>query len=217
MKTAIYTAIIGDYDTFIEPRFIDKEYDYILFTDQDNIVSPSHRIIKIKDESLDSTRLARKIKILPYLFLPDYDYTIWHDANIVQQKSIKELVDSVKSDWFIMKHPMNTCVYQEAELCKRLGKDNSEIIDAQMDKYKDEGYPANNGMVASGIIFRKNTKKVNRLGRNWFNEVKEHSKRDQLSFNYALRKIDISIEYTEYNTILQNEFKIEKLHKNYGK
>lgn len=46
-------------------------------------------------------------------------------------------------------------MYDEAEACINFKKDDPEIIRAQIDRYKREGYKADNGLIANGIMFRK--------------------------------------------------------------
>lgn len=64
-------------------------------------------------------------------------------------------------------------------------------MDAQMERYRNEGYPEHNGLIDSGILVRelKNQKVIN-LMETWWQEVLHGSKRDQLSFNYACWKND---------------------------
>jgi hypothetical protein len=82
MKKVIYTSIIGNYDVLEEPRFIPKGYDFICFTDQ--IIEKPNSVWKIKQVLPlyeDNTRTARKYKLLPHRFLPEYEISIWVDGN----------------------------------------------------------------------------------------------------------------------------------------
>ena len=65
MKKVIYTAIFGDYDNLVEPYFKQDGIDFICFTDNRELQTPSDSVWKvkyIKPLYSDSTRNARKYK-----------------------------------------------------------------------------------------------------------------------------------------------------------
>lgn len=95
------------------------------------------------------------------------------------------------------------CIYDEAEMCKRLHKDSAVVIDAQMSRYRNEGYPVKAGMIESGVILRKhNDPRCKALCNMWAAEVMKHSRRDQLSFNYICWKMHF------VPGVLTNEFRL---------
>jgi len=66
--------------------------------------------------------------------------------------------------------------------------DKPEIIKQQIDKYRKNNYPENNGLVSSKILFRRHNSVIASFNELWWNEIAIHSKRDQLSFNYVAWK-----------------------------
>ena len=68
-----------------------------------------------------------------------------------------------------------------------------------MKKYKQEGFPKNYGLPQTCIVFRyHNDESCKRLMKTWWEEIKNESHRDQLSFNYALWKNkDVRIKYLD--------------------
>ena len=96
-------------------------------------------------------------------------------------------------------------------------KDNSDIIDKQMEAYKKEGMPLKFGLPQSGIIIRKhNDEKCKKLMEAWWQEIKNHSKRDQLSFTYALWKNkDVNVCYLDKNIFKSKYFYWSGVHKHY--
>lgn len=89
-------------------------------------------------------------------------------------------------------------MYEEAEECIRLGKDLPEVIEKQMERYRKEGYKADNGLVVTNVLVRKHTdKNVIKLMNLWWEEIERNSKRDQLSFNYACWKLGINYDVSE--------------------
>ena len=202
MKKAIYTAVIGEYDEIRKPNKVNDDYDYILFTNLD-IESNFWKVVKVEGFG---AKVARKIKIRPDLYLPEYDLTVWLDANIVQNCDIDDIVDHVESvDMVTMQHPSRNCIYQEVEACKSLNKDSALVMDKQVARYKANGYPEDNGLIASGILVRKNNWNVKHLMKDWWYEVSTHSKRDQLSFNYCLEQSEAKINLIPFN-VLQTHF-----------
>ena len=155
----------------------------------------------------DSTRNARKYKILPHRFLSEYDISVWVDGSQRIVGDFNKLIDVHLSDknFACFNHaecqldPRN-CVYQEASAILWLGqndpqkkfKDNPELIINQMKKYQKEGYPQNNDLIVSGVLPRKhNESDVIETMELWWEELKYNSKRDQLSFNYSTWKTDL--------------------------
>lgn len=213
-KGVVYTAITGGYDTVKEPKVINQNWDYILFTDNPEIKSDvwEVRLIENKD-NLDSTRLARKIKIMGHEYLKEYDYSIWIDGKLEIYGDLEKYVkENRKSEPLLcFSHYINDCIYQELELCTELKKDDAAVMNKQIEKYKKEGYPEHNGLVETGLLVREiHNADVIKVMEIWWNEVKNYSKRDQLSFNYALWKNDTIYDSSEI-FIYSNEF--VELHK----
>ncbi len=202
MRKVIYTTIIGNYDHLEEPSYIPEGYDFICFTDQ-KINKPDSvwNIKQIPPLYADNTRTARKYKILPHRFLPEYDISIWTDGNEIIVGDVDKLQKEHLSNqnMAVYNHmscwDKRDCVYQEAEAIFALGKQNNSwkddpnIIVKQMNRYSEDMYPRNNGLIVSGVMFRKHNKAdVIRCMEAWWNEIKYGSRRDQLSFNYAAWK-----------------------------
>ena len=212
MSKVIYTAIFGNYDYLEKPKFIPDGFDFVCFTDSD-MKSDFWQIEKVTPLYGDSTRNARKYKLLPHRFLSQYDVSIWMDGNFLIRDDLNELLDRYLSDKNFACHDHNNCildprdcVYQEAEAILWLGKndpnkkfkDEPSVIKKQIDGYFNEGYPHNNGLIVSGVLLRKhNEKDVIRTMERWWEEVKYGSKRDQLSFDYAVWKTGLKYNYIE--------------------
>ena len=212
MNKVIYTAIFGNYDSLEKPKFVPNGFDFICFTDSD-IKSDFWKIEKVTPLYQDSTRNARKYKLLPHRFLPQYDISIWMDGNFLIINDLNELLYKYLSDRNFACHNHNNCildprdcVYQEAEAILWLGqndpnkkyKDEPSVIKKQIDGYFNEGYPHNNGLIVSGILVRRHKESnVIETMEKWWEEVKYGSKRDQLSFDYSVWKTGLNYNYIE--------------------
>jgi len=231
MKKAIYTAIFGNYDNILEPKYITPQWDYICFTDNKELKSDKWNIQYV-ELNYDNTRNARNVKILYQNYLKDYDLSTWIDSNIQINYNldlfIKDYLNE-NSDAAFMMHPDRNCIYQEVNACIEYDKDDPEIIYKQKDKLLNENYPRLNGLIQTNIIIRKHTKELKKISEYWWNEVLNYSKRDQLSLNYILWKYS----FTKYNLFSadvlkkkyfilhthseNNKMQIAGLRKNYGK
>ncbi len=95
---------------------------------------------------------------------------------------IKQLGDF---EFVSLNHPHRNCIYDEGAECIRQNKDDDGLINSQLDLYKKEGFPVQQGMLQSGILIRKHNKEnVINFQQQWWDEILRLSKRDQLSFNY---------------------------------
>lgn len=200
MKLAIYTAIFGKFDILKSPKIINKDIKYICFTDRKMKCKPWE--VKIVKPEYDLQRENRKYKILSHKFFEDYDYTIYLDGQYVIMSDLSQNVEKWlnNNDIALLKHPKRNCLYEEAKACIEKGKDDIDLIKKQIVKYKNEGYPENNGLTANGFIIRRHTKKIEEFNELWWNEVKNFSLRDQISFCYVINKLKmnysiIPIEY----------------------
>ena len=68
-------------------------------------------------------------------------------------------------------HPDRNCIYDEAELCHDFPKYREFPLLEQVDHYRKEGYPKQNGLMAAGIIVRDmNRKKLTTINKEWWHE-----------------------------------------------
>lgn len=216
MKIAIFSVLFGEYDTWHDPTHIEEGANYYLFTDQ-LITSKVYKVINDYD-LIDTDKIlrAREIKIHNgYKFFCDigYDLIIYHDSSLQQIRSLKPLYSKMQTDMMFMKHPNRKCIYEEFHACYEEPRDNREVMLKQVQGYADNGYPENNGLCATGVIMRRNNKKVLKFCRAWLDEVENGSIRDQLSCNYVLWKQKIKVDLIPFSDTLTWNFR-QRRHKN---
>lgn len=196
----IYTSIVGNYDSLLEPKYIMSDWDYVCFSN--NIKKKEGSIWNIKSipyQHSDSTILSRYPKINPHIVLQEYKYSLWIDANIeitdsfIEQR-LSEIIDQ-QINFSLIPHPYRNCIYKEAKICIEEGKDSRKIIEEQIAFLRNEKYPDNNGLFENGLIFRQhNDPKISSLNKEWWDLFLKYSKRDQLSLTYLLWKNNIYCE-----------------------
>ena len=199
-KFAIYTACIGGYDNILQPETIDDRFDYILFSEE--VAEERIGVWQVRHVDYtnpDKTRVARWVKTHPEELLPQYVATLWMDSNIqiISPWVYSRFMELYESDSNIasIKHPERDCVYDEAFKVSSYtvfgALEHEKIAMTWCRKLRSEHYPRHNGLYETNILFRKNNPIVQAVDSMWWICIDNYSKRDQLSFNYALWKTGI--------------------------
>lgn len=198
-KIVIYTAISSNYNVLLSPSVTSKSFKYICFTDNYYIEKITNNTVwEIRPFpkhilKLDPTRKNRYIKTHPHILFPDYDISVYIDGNIDILSDISNIIDTNKIK--CLKHSVRNCIYTEGKECIKQKKAPEELIKSQLDKYREEGYPSDNGLIEGNIIVRAHKNPdVIKLMELWWNEILTKSGRDQLSFPYACWKSGVNYE-----------------------
>lgn len=191
-STVVYTSISGDYDELKLPMIVDPKVKYVCFTDNKCLKSDIWDVKYVENiDGLDNALFARQYKICPHKFFPEYDTSIWVDANLQIEKDLVMLMQQYQhsADILLFPHPERMCIYDEGAICIHWRKDDKKSILYQMKKYLEEEYPCDNGLMYGGCIVRNHNKSnIIDAMETWWNEVVNGSKRDQISLPYALWK-----------------------------
>lgn len=196
----LYTCITGNYDALTKVKAARKDWDYICFTDNSELLKHKKLgVWKIKPlvfDELDSVRNARYHKILGPLFLKKYKYSLWIDSNIqILSDYIYDLVEgNLQKSMLVPLHHQRNCIYDEAEACIKLNKDDSAVISKQKEFLISEGMPEKYGLCETNIMYRQhNNQLIKDMMLEWWYFVQNYSKRDQLSFTYVLWKNNVEL------------------------
>ncbi len=178
MKKAIFTVLIGNYDTLLPAPTFDG-WDSILITDQK---LPDYLGWKVKhvesDPELVDRKLSRKYKILSHVFIEEYDLVCYIDANV-------ELLKPPPDDRTFFSHPQRRTVYHEAAAVIKLKKDTQATVQKQYKAYRKAGFKDNVGLWCNRFFVREHGHELNALFNCWWKEIEQHSYRDQLSLPYV--------------------------------
>lgn len=201
-KKVIYTAIFGGYNGLIPQPEI-TGFDYVCFTD-DPKVKASPWKVKVIESPVpeDFTRSNRYFKLLPHKFLAEYEISIYIDGNILILKDLNALVDTYLKEFKMaaFSHEFTVpdnrdCIYKEHKAIINLAKeegyfrDDPYVMQSFIEKLKSENYPEENGLIKGGVLIRShNHPLVIKVMEEWWEMVRNYSKRDQLSFNYVAWK-----------------------------
>ncbi len=165
------------------------------------------------DNRTGFTRRSREAKILPHKFLQQYDQSLYIDANLEVHGSLNSLFERLEAASIVFfTHPEGRPdIFEEAEVCIRLGKDKPKLLKAQIEKYKLRGFDgkagADHAAIPAGMaILRKhNEPNVVDTMESWAEEYANGSGRDQISLAYALRTSETPFHLIDHD-VRKNEW-----------
>jgi GT2 family glycosyltransferase len=189
-KIVFYTAIFGEYDKLLLPDQIDPDIDYVCFTDRPR---NNYGIWQMRSAPFyhpDPTRIARYVKTHPHELFPDHEVAVWLDANIILKGDVHQYIEMVKlqgAHLGFVPHPHRDCFYEEAEACKRLGKDAVEVIDRQVTHYLKHGLPPNQPLFETGfMVAHLGSPETSEALNLWWQQIEQFSRRDQLGLAWVV-------------------------------
>lgn len=207
-KICVYTCLTGNYDILQDVEIVDENADFICFTNNKDIKSKTWKIIYIDNDGLNNHQLSRKIKMLGTEYInKKYEISVWQDASVIWKKKPSEFVKKyLKNNFSAFVHNERNSVYDEACEVIRLRKDDKQTVLKHLAFLKKENFPDNLGLYEMTVfIKRHNNPVVKETMKLWYEIYLKYSKRDQLSFMYAIWKTKLSITPIKMN-VWNNEW-----------
>ena len=203
----VYTIIYNNYDNLKEPTVVDPDCEYIVFSN----TPQKSKVWKWMEVGMSEIKDQRKIKITGPTNRVSSAYSIkdnlYIDASILIRCKPSIFCAQLEGDLVMLQHRGRDCIYKEGAAVLDYGKEEPEIVKEQLDKYRDEGYPECYGLIQTGWMLRRFNQDVADFSFAWWEEVKTHSKRDQLSFNYVAWKLNKEYEVLD-NHIFRRGFRL---------
>jgi TOD1/MUCI70, glycosyltransferase-like domain len=194
LKAVLYTAISGTYDSLQLPEYPDPRLEYVLFTDESAPNTGVYQVRPITYLDADHTRRARYVKTHPHLLLAEYDIAIWIDSNILVVGDIigfvEQFVTSGKPIGAVP-HPHRKSLLEELNACVLRNKDDRALMERQVAHYRESGFDSADLIESNLLMFDLRDARVRGFLDLWWAEIERHSKRDQLSLNYALKQSNL--------------------------
>lgn len=195
----IYSALYGGYE---EPKVQpDLGVPLVIYTDDPHLVAPGW---EVRHEPLHnvagSMMRSRLWKCRPDLAVAEAEVTIWIDASMTVTRP--DMAGELRSrlggqDALFMRHPWRDCIYDEVVAAAVAPKYRSQPMTAQVAEYRRHGHPTHGGLIACGMMVRRNNDQTRDLGDEWFQEQQRWSYMDQLSLPYLLRYSPLSWGWIE--------------------
>ena len=208
-RTAIYTALTGDYDDVHEILYKEEGVDYLLFTNNRKIKSKTWQVVYV-DSDLDNVLLSRAIKMLPHKYLGEkYDASIYIDANAVIYGELSQLTSYLNDDvsFAVSKHSVRSKVKDELEAISRLKSISIESITKQYNRYEADGFKDDKGLAECGLLVRSHPNvMLQRVMEAWWEEFQNGIRRDQISLLPVIDKMNFTAWQYMDGSIWHNQF-----------
>ena len=183
-RKVIYTCLTAGYDRLEQPAAVDPSWDYVCFTDtegQDGV----WQLRKIPFDSPDPVARSRYPKILADKVLPEYEYSVYMDANIcITEKEFYRIADQLVADEITfaqVEHPDRDCVFEELRYCYLKDKIDTRTAFRLHRKWTAEELPRHAGLYENNLIFRShNITEARALDEAWWKGWVCGVPRDQL-------------------------------------
>lgn len=199
-KGCVYTCLTGSHDSLLNHSYFDKEWDYICYTDDQDLgnynpdsIWETRPLVYSKSDKIRNSRYG---KLHPHEFLQNYAQSIWIDANIdILTPYLFDLINlnSGKS-LLIPEHSLRNCIYREIARVAVLRLDDYDLIYNQREFLLKNNMPENYGLNETNIIYRRhNDRNIIKMMNEWWYFLENYSKRDQISLSYVLYKNNINI------------------------
>jgi hypothetical protein len=192
-RACVYTCLIGDYEQLTEqPCATGSKVPFICLTDKPHLASGSWTIRYVKPVfPSDPVRSQRHTKILPHLYLTDYQRSLYIDNTVQLIQPPEEFLDHYKERQtsLFLTIPFEKSVLEEFLEVARGNFDEPARIWEQLNHYLlDAADVLAQKPFFSGILMRRHGgEAIRTLLEIWASHIMRNSRRDQLSLNIALQ------------------------------
>ena len=207
-RIAVYTALFGGYDRLQEPTFDTAGTDFICFTDDVGLVSRRWQVVHVPLTGAPGM-MNRHVKLHPHLYLPDYEISVYVDANLRVVRDPSELVDTylASHSFAAPRHHLRNCVYDEIRACVDVRKADAGAAAAQTQRYRDIGYPAGNGLSENRVLLRRHRDpQVMALMEAWWAELRAGVPRDQACLQVVCWRAGFELRFMAEDVVCGRHF-----------
>jgi len=193
-RLVVYTVLMGQVAE-LNPIVDDSNVDYICFTDQDLPEGSGWEIRRVAPVlPADIPRSSRHPKILPHLYIPEYDRSIYVDSSVQLKQPPQilwsHLVSNEKVLFGAMQHSYHSTVLQEIVRVSELHFDTNDVLDKTVwGLLREDSQILTAAPVWGGIIARKHMdQKTASVMEDWFTWVTNFSRRDQITLPLVIKR-----------------------------
>ena len=205
-RLVIYTALVGPKEPLNNPLEIlpegassDLDLEFVCITDNPDLQSPVWRFVLLPSAHLPPEKLSRRPKAMPAAYFPEADYSLYID-NTVAFKRLPQASDLLTDRPYLFrafKHARHSHLDQEAFAIASLGYEDAGIVCGQLDFYASRAPLAEiTPLTTATVLLRSHHHpSVKRFGEVWWENILAFAKRDQLSFDFALRQSGCEVDH----------------------
>lgn len=221
-RIVVYTASFGKTDSLRPLEARDPNVDYVAFTDGPQAAGWTYPPLPAEAEPGALLRFLNRrygddaetwlprlrskyFKMLSHRLFPDAEYTLWLDARLPPLfTDLRKFLESFGNyDLLLSRHWCRSCLYAEANECRRLRLDKAEVIAKHIERYRREQFPENAGLWEASVLGRRESARTQAFNELWWREVRDNSLRDQISLPYAVSKLDIKVHTVPAISVFQ--------------
>ncbi len=207
MKVVVYTVLVGDKEALNDPlrclesgADTDLELEFICFTDNPALSSPTWTFRDMPDRLIPPERLSRLPKALPHRMFADCDYSFYIDNTVTFKRlpNSDDLAIETGAVFRAFRHPWRACPQDEADVVVRSGMDDAETVGAQTRFYEHRMQPLRAIPVltaGTALLRRHSDPRVQIFGEFWWEQILLFSARDQISLDQCARAADCPIHH----------------------
>ena len=208
LSSCVYTVLLGDYETLNEqPVQTKSDIPFICLTDNPELKSASWRIIHVDPSfQLDPVRSQRLLKICPHSVpaLASFERTIYIDNSVILDTPPEEILARYGGlgTLCVPTHSFRESVLDEFIEVARYGVDDQSRVFEQLNHYLATGEPtlAEKPYWTGMLLRNMRDEGVQATMNLWALHILRYSRRDQLSFNLALRQTGTTATRLEIDT-----------------
>ena len=206
LRLVVYTVLTGSKELLGNPLVAlppqaqsDLDIRFVCFTDNRQLRSEVWELRYLEATPLAPEKLSRRPKALPHEYLQEWDYSLYID-NILVFKRLPCSADLQTTAPYLFKvyrHATRTNPQQEAEAIVSLGYDRADRICAQLDHYASYQPVSDIAPLSTcTLILRQHQHSVvAAVGVTWWEQILSFSKRDQMSFDFAVHWVGACLEH----------------------
>jgi hypothetical protein len=193
-RICVYTALFDGYDELRPPAYTPPGVDFICFSDRP--LAAAGWEVRLVDPPVGSPAMKnRRLKILPYEQLPEYDCSLYLDSNVVLLGDPAHLYRRwLRGQPFVAwRHPQRSSAYDELEVLLASSRAAPCGIIDQYLLFAGESVPDYLPMIEANFLWRdhRDARVRELMERLWDHLTSHRSWRDQPGFAYLMWKTGI--------------------------
>ncbi len=219
-RIVVYTAIFSGYDNLTEVQSCDT-FEYFCITDDIKWAKAGFecgwRIIYYPVCFTDPKLMNGFVKANSHLFFGNSVITIWLDANLVNLKIPSDVVSTVLAgrSCAVVVHGDRTSIREEIDVVVQLGLENETLTSGYYKDISRQGFKDDVGLAATMFLVRDHSDPKVRAGNCfWWSVISSGLRRDQVSFNFAMWKAEVQLNYLQVDWKKSNEYFLRVKHLN---
>jgi GT2 family glycosyltransferase/lipopolysaccharide biosynthesis protein len=189
LRVTFFTCSTGGYDQPLPFESFVGGAEYVFFGDQAQTERTGQwRMAPLAFNHMHQIKTARQHKTQAHRILDNTDIAIWIDANIAVTDDITHLIAAVlkeEASFGVVPHPYRSTVHEELNALEQREIELPELMRRQVERYDSEGFRGGGLTETNFIIMDLRRPETRQALDIWWAEIQNHSRRDQLSFDYA--------------------------------